>query len=199
MVAPRIGVLALQGDFAAHAASLERAGAETSEVRWVRQLRGLDGLVLPGGESSALLRLMRGSWFDALREMRARGAVLLGTCAGAILLARRVHPGQDCLGLIDIDVERNAYGRQLDSFVADIEVEGAGRAPGVFIRAPRFTRVGPAVRVLARLNAEPVMVRQGRVLATSFHPELTRSDAVARVVVAAAREKRGLPEVRCAS
>ena len=199
MVAPRIGVLALQGDFAAHAASLERAGAETSEVRWVRQLQGLDGLVLPGGESSALLRLMRGSWFDSLREMRARGAVLLGTCAGAILLARRVHPGQECLGLIDIDVERNAYGRQLDSFVADVEIEGAGRTPGVFIRAPRFTRVGPSVRVLGRLNAEPVMVRQGRVLATSFHPELTRSDAVARAVVAAAREKRGLLEVRCAS
>ncbi len=199
MVAPRIGVLALQGDFAAHAASLERAGAETSEVRWVRQLQGLDGLVLPGGESSALLRLMRGSWFDSLREMRARGAVLLGTCAGAILLARRVHPGQECLGLIDIDVERNAYGRQLDSFVADVEIEGAGLTPGVFIRAPRFTRVGPAVRVLGRLNAEPVMVRQGRVLATSFHPELTRSDAVARAVVAAAREKQGLVEVRCAS
>jgi 5'-phosphate synthase pdxT subunit len=199
MVAPRIGVLALQGDFAAHAASLERAGAETSEVRWVRQLQGLDGLVLPGGESSALLRLMRGSWFDSLREMRARGAVLLGTCAGAILLARRVHPGQECLGLIDVDVERNAYGRQLDSFVADVEIDGAGRTPGVFIRAPRFTRVGPAVSVLGRLNGEPVMVRQGRVLATSFHPELTRSDAVARAVVAAAREKRGLVEVRCAS
>jgi len=199
MVAPKIGVLALQGDFAAHAASLERAGAETSEVRWVRQLQGLDGLVLPGGESSALLRLMRGSWFDSLHEMRARGAVLLGTCAGAILLARRVHPGQECLGLIDIDVERNAYGRQLDSFVADIEVEGAGRVPGVFIRAPRFTRVGAAVRVLARLNAEPVMVRQGRVFATSFHPELTRSDAVARAVVAATLEKQGPMEVRCAS
>ena len=195
MVAPRIGVLALQGDFAAHAASLERAGAETSEVRFVRQLADLDGLVLPGGESSALLRLMRGSWFDALREMRARGAVLLGTCAGAILLARRVHPGQACLGLIDVDVERNGYGRQLDSFVADVEIEGAGRTPGVFIRAPRFTRVGPAVEILARLEGEPVMLRQGRVLATSFHPELTRSDAVARSVVNTARQE----EVRCAS
>jgi 5'-phosphate synthase pdxT subunit len=168
-----IGVLALQGNFREHAAMLRRLGAHVVEVRKPEQLDGLDGLVIPGGESTAITRLMRLYGIDeALR--RFNGAVL-GTCAGMILLDRR-H-----LGLIDLVVERNAYGRQVASFEADLELGGApGRDDGevkplrgVFIRAPRVRDVGPEVEVLAEHEGEPVLLRQGRFLVASFHPELT--------------------------
>jgi len=171
-----IGVLALQGDFAAHAAALSRAGSRVREVRRVGDLSGLSGLVLPGGESTTLLKLMADEpWPDALRGFHAAGGALLGTCAGAILLAREVrNPAQPGLGLLDATVVRNAYGRQVDSFEAELEAPwlGAGLR-GVFIRAPRFVALGPGVDVLVRLQGEPVLVREGRVLAATFHSELT--------------------------
>ena len=177
-----VGVLALQGDFAAHARILRDLGADVREVRRLADLEGLRALVLPGGESTALLRLMDGApWLDALRAFHAEGGALLGTCAGAILLAREVRPAQPSLGLLDAVVERNAYGRQTESFEAEIAAPTFD-APmrGVFIRAPRLTATGPAVEVLARLKDQPVLVRQGRVLAATFHPEMAADDRVHR-------------------
>jgi 5'-phosphate synthase pdxT subunit len=168
----RAGVLSLQGDFAAHAKTLEGAGAEVRHVRHTGDLAGLGALVIPGGESPTLLRLMgEEPWFEALGRFHARGGALLGTCAGAILLAREVRPSQPSLGLLDAVVARNAYGRQVDSFEASLSGEFPG-LHGVFIRAPRFVSLGKGARVLASLAGEPVLVQEGRVLAATFHPEL---------------------------
>lgn len=172
------GVLSLQGDFAAHAAALRRTGVEVLEVRRVSELPGLKGLVLPGGESTALLKLMEDEdWFSALRLFHAGGGVILGTCAGAILLSNEVKPSQPSLGLLDATIERNAYGRQAESFEVEVEAASLG-APlrAVFIRAPRFVSTRPNVEVLGRLDKEPVLLRQGRVLAATFHPEIAGDD-----------------------
>jgi pyridoxal 5'-phosphate synthase pdxT subunit len=172
----RAGVLALQGGFTAHAAALGRLGVAACEVRRCAQLPGLDALLLPGGESSALLRLMDGeAWFDALRAFHQRGGALLGTCAGCILLARGVSgPSQPSAGVIDIEVVRNAYGRQVASFETTLHAPGlGGELPGVFIRAPKLRGLGDAVEVLAWHGDEPVLVRQGRVTCATFHPELS--------------------------
>lgn len=182
MSSSAVGVLALQGDFAAHARVLRGLGSQVREVRRLADLEGLRALVLPGGESTALLRLMDGApWLDALRAFHAEGGRLLGTCAGAILLARAVQPPQPSLGLLDATVERNAYGRQTESFEAELAAPTFdGPMRGVFIRAPRLTATGPAVEVLARLSGEPVLVRQGRVLAATFHPEMAADDRLHR-------------------
>ena len=178
----RVGVLALQGDFAAHARALP--GIPVVEVRIPAQLDGLGGLILPGGESTTLLRLMRMNGLDdAVRRFHARGGDLFGTCAGLILLAREVlQPRQESLGILDTKVHRNAWGRQIDSFVEIGDLHLDGGAPQsmemVFIRAPRVLEVGPGVRVLGRLRHEPVLLEQpptgeaGRILAATFHPEM---------------------------
>jgi 5'-phosphate synthase pdxT subunit len=173
--AGEVGILALQGDFAAHASVIRGLRATVREVRRCAHLDGLRGLVLPGGESTALLHLMDGEpWLEALRSFHAAGGALLGTCAGAILLARQVDPPQASLGLLDVAIERNAYGRQADSFEAELEAPAfGGPLRGVFIRAPRFQALGPGVDVLARLRGTPVLVGAGRILAATFHPELT--------------------------
>jgi len=173
----RIGVLALQGDFAVHAKVLAGLGSEAVEVRRVAQLPGLDGLVIPGGESTTVLNLMADEpWFPALKRFKDGGGALMGTCAGAILLAREVvNPAQESLGLLDATVERNAFGRQVDSFETTLDVpQLGGTIEAVFIRAPRFQALGPKVETLAAYRGEPVLVREGRVLAMTFHPELTR-------------------------
>jgi 5'-phosphate synthase pdxT subunit len=174
----RVGVLALQGDFAAHIAAMPGA----VEVRTAREIEPLDVLVIPGGESTTVLNLLEGSGIEeAARRFAARGGTIFGTCAGAILLAKRVtHPDQPSWGLIDIDVERNAYGRQVDSFEATLDPDYRG----IFIRAPRIRRVGPGVEVLARLNGEPVLVREGRIFAATFHPELTDDRRIQQLVLA---------------
>jgi 5'-phosphate synthase pdxT subunit len=179
------GVLALQGDFAAHAAALRDVGVPVREVRRARDVAGLSGLALPGGESSTLLNLMQDEpWFSALARLYEEGGAFLGTCAGAILLAREVQPAQPSLGFLDATVVRNAYGRQVDSFQARLDAPALGEPlEAIFIRAPRFRRLGPAVEVLARFGEEPVLVRQGRVLAATFHPELTRSRRLHRLFV----------------
>ncbi len=179
----KIGVLALQGDFTAHSACLQGLGAASPEVRHVADLDGLQGLVIPGGESTTLLNLMADEpWFQALVSFHDRGRVLFGTCAGAILLAREVRrPRQASLGLLDAAIERNAYGRQVDSFEAPLTASDLGPVRGVFIRAPRFVTLGDGVEVLARLGDEPVLVRQGRVLAATFHPEIAGESAVHRL------------------
>jgi 5'-phosphate synthase pdxT subunit len=175
---PRIGILALQGDVREHATALRDVGAESIEVRLPRDLVGLDGLILPGGESTTMRRLID---LYGLREpivaLARGGAPVYGTCAGMILLADRIADGDEpVLQLLDITVQRNAYGRQLDSFEADVAIPSLGDAPlhGVFIRAPVVSEVGPEVEVLARdADGRAIAVRQGRVLATAFHPELT--------------------------
>jgi pyridoxal 5'-phosphate synthase pdxT subunit len=181
----RIGVLALQGDFALHAAVLRRVGAEPVEVRKPGQLDDVDGLIIPGGESTTLLHLMDAWDFaPALRDFHASGRPLFGTCAGLIVLARDVEsPRQPSLGLIDVTVERNSYGRQRESFEAETQAalgHEAGPLRMVFIRAPRILRAGPGVEVLARHGGDPVLAREGSVLVASFHPELTDQQAVHR-------------------
>jgi len=173
----RIGVLALQGDFEAHAKVLLGLGSEVVEVRRVAQREGLDGLVIPGGESTTVLNLMADEpWFPALKRFKEGGGALMGTCAGAILLAREVvNPAQPSLGLLDATVERNAFGRQVESFETTLEApQLGGTIEAVFIRAPRFQALGPKVQSLAAYRGEPDLVREGRVLAMTFHPELTR-------------------------
>jgi len=192
---PPFGVLALQGDFAAHAAAFCDLGVVVREVRRVAELEGLAGIVIPGGESTTLLNLMRDEpWFDALRRLHASGAVVAGTCAGAILLSSDVRPRQPSLGLLDAVIERNAWGRQVDSFEARVSTtaELGGEMDAVFIRAPRFRALFPDVEVLARYAGEPVLVRQGQVVAATFHPELTRSRAVHRYLarIASGRPRR---------
>ena len=172
----RIGILALQGDFEAHARAFEDLGVRAMEVRTVARLDDLAGLVIPGGESTTLLNLMRDEpWFDALHAFHRRGGALFGTCAGAILLCREVEgPGQPSLGLLDATIRRNGYGRQIDSFQTELDLSGDG-APleAVFIRAPRFVRLGPGVETEANLHGEPVLVTEGSIMAGTFHPELT--------------------------
>ncbi|TML93946.1 MAG: pyridoxal 5'-phosphate synthase glutaminase subunit PdxT [Actinobacteria bacterium] len=177
----KVGVLALQGNFREHAAMLRRLGADAVEVRKPEELAGLDGLVVPGGESTTFMRLMRLYGLDeAIRQFERP---ILGTCAGMIVLDR------DHLGLVDLEVDRNAYGRQVASFEADLRLEGeAEPLRGVFIRAPRVRAMGEDVEVLAEHGGEPVLVRDGRILVASFHPELTEDTRVHELFLSAVRE-----------
>jgi pyridoxal 5'-phosphate synthase pdxT subunit len=185
----QVGVLALQGDFREHADVLRRIGVDVIEVRKAEQLAQVDRLILPGGESTAIGKLL--VRFDLLAPIQARGGrdlAIWGTCAGAILLAKTVLDqktgGQPTLGLMDITVRRNAFGSQLDSFETQLAmpVIGAKPLPAVFIRAPQIVATAPAVEILAQLeNGQPVVVRQGRLMATTFHPELTDDDRVHRL------------------
>ena len=179
----KIGVLALQGDFEAHQKALERAGAEARQVRSAEDLDRVDALVIPGGESTTMLKLLElEKLLEPLREFGRRRPIF-GTCAGAILLASEVsNPPQASLGLMDIGVERNAYGRQLDSRITRLQPEGAaGELEAVFIRAPIIRRVGEGVKVLARYAGDPVLVEQGRHMVATFHPELTEDPRIHRM------------------
>jgi pyridoxal 5'-phosphate synthase pdxT subunit len=179
----KVGVLALQGNFREHAAMLGRLGAEPVEVRKPEQLGGLDGLVIPGGESTTFMRLMRLYGLeDAIRRFEQP---VLGTCAGLIVLDR------DHLGLVDVEVARNAYGRQVSSFEADLDLAGEEKPlRGVFIRAPRVQQAGEKVEVLSELDGEPVLLRQGRFLVATFHPELTDDTRVHELFLDLVRAKR---------
>lgn len=183
------GVLALQGDWKAHIGVLRELGAATLPVRTAEEVLAVDRLVLPGGESTAMLRLLEpGRLRQTIHDRIAAGMPTLATCAGVILLARRVTPDQESLGLLDVDVERNAYGRQVASTVTEVRldpaVNGSPALEGVFIRAPSIVRAGPAVEVLARLGEQPVLVRQAAILAATFHPELTTDRRVHRLFLA---------------
>jgi len=183
---PRIGVLAIQGDYAAHAAALAGAGALPSEIRKPEELEALDGLVLPGGESTTMLKFLeKRDFFEVLKEFCARRPVF-GTCAGAILLAREVrNPAQRSLGVLDAVVERNAYGRQIDSAIVTAEtLLPGGPLEMVFIRAPRIVSTGPGVEVLALRDGFPTLVREGHIMAATFHPELSGDRRVHQEFVA---------------
>ena len=178
----KIGVLAVQGNFREHVAMLRTLGAEAVEVRLPEELDGLDGLVIPGGESTAIARLMR--LYGLEEALRRFARPVFGTCAGMILLDR------DHLGLVDIEVDRNAYGRQVASFEADLELDGETEpVRGVFIRAPRVRETGPGVEVLSELDGEPVLLREGRFLVASFHPELTDDTRIHELFLNLVREE----------
>ncbi len=181
MVTKRVGVLALQGDFEAHGRALEKAGARPVYIRSAKQLKEIDGLALPGGESTTMLKLLKlENMLEPLADF-ARTNPVLATCAGVILLAREVsHPQQQSLGILDIAVERNGYGRQIDSRIVEIDptpdfltLMGDSQMEAVFIRAPVIHNVGPAAKVLATYLSHPVLIEQGQHLAATFHPELT--------------------------
>ncbi|QZT64495.1 pyridoxal 5'-phosphate synthase glutaminase subunit PdxT [Mycolicibacterium austroafricanum] len=192
MSAPQVGVLALQGDTREHLAALREAGAEARTVRRLDELNSVDALVIPGGESTAMSHLLREfGLLEPLRTRLAEGMPAYGSCAGMILLATEIADagvaGREALPLggIDMTVRRNAFGRQVDSFEEDVEFEGLdGSVHAVFIRAPWVERVGPDVEVLARAGGHPVAVRQGKMLATAFHPEVTGDRRVHRLFVA---------------
>lgn len=186
----RVGVLGLQGDFEAHCKKLEELGVNAEVIRWTKDLADLSGLIIPGGESTTLLKLIDEYGFAGpLRDMVDRGGVVFGTCAGLILLAHQVRrPDQPSLGLIDISAERNAYGRQVESFVGQGHWAEGSELEMVFIRAPRIVRVGPGVDVLAEYDGEPVLVASGNVMVGSFHPELSDGSAVHRLFL----EKAGI-------
>jgi 5'-phosphate synthase pdxT subunit len=188
----KVGVLALQGDFEAHGRALEAAGAHVVYVRHEKQLKEIDGLVLPGGESTTMLKLLKlENLMEPLAEF-AREKPVLATCAGVILLANEVsNPKQECLGILDLSVERNGYGRQIDSRIVDLEPSaefqeraGAGKLEAVFIRAPIIHSVGPAGKVLVSYLEHPVLVEQGHHLAATFHPELTADHRIQKLFVA---------------
>lgn len=180
-----IGILALQGDFEAHGRIVADLGSEWTEVTGPGRLDDVCGLIIPGGESTAMLRLLHPGLREEIGEFHARGGTIYGTCAGVILLAREVrNPSQDSLGILDVVVERNGYGRQNESHVAfrdDPGVEGKGALREmVFIRAPLIKEIGPGVEVLASVNGSPVHVEQGGVLATTFHPEISGDPSIHR-------------------
>jgi 5'-phosphate synthase pdxT subunit len=186
----RIGVLAVQGNFREHLSVLRRLGVEASEVRKPHQLDGLDGLIIPGGESTAIGKLVRA--YELESAIRGFKGAIFGTCAGMILLARKAVdgvPDQPLFGLIDIVVRRNAYGRQVRSFETDLELAGEAKPlRAVFIRAPWIESAGPAVEILARHDDRPVLAREGRILVAAFHPELTDDTRVHELFCEVARE-----------
>jgi 5'-phosphate synthase pdxT subunit len=170
----KAGVLALQGDFREHANAFADLGATPVEVRTAEQLAGVDCLAIPGGESTTIAKLARAfDLVEPIRERARNGMPIIGTCAGMIVLAERVHGGEPLFGLMDITVRRNAYGRQVDSFEADLDVRGIDhRVRGVFIRAPRIEQIGEDVEVLATFEEDPVVMEQRNLVVASFHPEL---------------------------
>ena len=189
----KAGILALQGDVREHCRALESAGAMPVEVRYAEQLADVDALVIPGGESTTIGKLLeRFGLLDALKQRALGGMPLYGTCAGLILMASEVEGPHDAphrMGLLDIDVERNAYGRQVDSFESDLSITGMGDPfRAVFIRAPVVTRCGPDVEVLAEHEGSPVLVRSGSLLASTFHPEMTGDNRVHELFLEIASE-----------
>ena len=181
----KVGVLALQGDFEAHARLLERAGATPLQVRTPDELASVDALVIPGGESTTIGKLATTfGLVEPLRERASAGMPLLGTCAGMIVCAKRITDGdQPLLGIVDVTVRRNAYGRQVDSFETELEVAGVGEMHAVFIRAPWVEEVGSGVEVLATHRGHPVVLRDRNVTVASFHPELAGDDRLHRLVL----------------
>jgi pyridoxal 5'-phosphate synthase pdxT subunit len=193
-IEPNIGVLALQGDVREHLAALESCGARAVKVRTVEELKEVDGLIIPGGESSTVgMLLERYGVMEPLRERIEAGLPVFGTCTGLILMAKEIEgSGQPRIGCMDVAVQRNAYGRQVDSFETSVEALALGIEPlrAVFIRAPKISRTGPEVEVLAETEGGPILVRQNHLLAASFHPELTADRRVHRLFIEMTQEGR---------
>ena len=193
MARKRVGILAIQGDIEAHAASVERCGGEPVRVRHARELDGVEALILPGGESTTIAKgIARLELGGPLRAFAQGGRPLLGTCAGAILLSRAsANHAVPSLGLVDLVARRNDYGTQVDSFAVEVDPQPGGDFDGlrcVFIRAPRLAELGPGVATLARVDGDPVLVREGNVLAATFHPELTGDVRVHELLLGAGEQ-----------
>lgn len=189
LVSITIGVLDIQGSVEEHLAALKKIGASAIPVKNKKDLDRVDGLIIPGGESTTIGKLMKRYGLD--KTIQKRTIPIWGTCAGAILLSKKIYNRKpDALGLMDIAIERNAYGRQIDGFQTKISIPALGRrkVPAIFIRAPRIKKTSPSIRVLAEYNGEPVMVRQGRLLATMFHPELTTDTRIHRYFVSMTKQ-----------
>ncbi len=187
----RIGVLGMQGDIEEHLAMLDKIGVENVRVKSIKVLDTVDGLIIPGGESTTMVKLLKiTGLFNELKKRIRNGFPVYGTCAGMILLAKEIvsHPEQDSLKVLDVSVNRNGYGRQVESFVANISIASIGGIPfkAIFIRAPQIVRIGKDVEILATYNGDPVMIKSGRIFASSFHPEISKDTRVhemfARVV-----------------
>ena len=187
----KAGVLALQGDFREHAAMFEASGATALLVRTPEDLAAVDVLAIPGGESTTIAKLARDHGLvDPIRRRASEGMPILGTCAGMIVMSKRIEDGEPLLSLLDVTVRRNAYGRQVDSFEADVEVKGMGSVRAVFIRAPVISELGPAVEVLGEYGGQPVLVRQGKLMAAAFHPEIAGDKRLHERLLAMADEPR---------
>lgn len=184
----KIGVLALQGDFKEHIEILKQCSAEPSEVRLPEDLEGISGLIIPGGESTSIGILMQRRGLDRkIIKKHKQGMAIYGTCAGAILLAKNIAgSSQPRLNLLDISVRRNDYGRQIDSFEAELSIEKIGKFKGVFIRAPVIEKVNDGIKILSKLNINPVLVQKGNILASTFHPELANDKSVHQYFINAA-------------
>ncbi|TML00636.1 MAG: pyridoxal 5'-phosphate synthase glutaminase subunit PdxT [Actinobacteria bacterium] len=187
----KAGVLALQGDFREHAAMFAASGATALLVRTPEDLAAVDLLAIPGGESTTIAKLARDHGLvDPIRRRASEGMPILGTCAGMIVMSKRIEDGEPLLSLLDVTVRRNAYGRQVDSFEADVEVKGMGSVRAVFIRAPVISELGPAVEVLGEHGGQPVLVRQGKLMAAAFHPEIAGDKRLHERLLAMADEPR---------
>ena len=187
----KAGVLALQGDFREHAAMFAASGATALLVRTPEDLAAVDVLAIPGGESTTIAKLARDHGLvDPIRRRASEGMPILGTCAGMIVMSKRIEDGEPLLSLLDVTVRRNAYGRQVDSFEADVEVKGMGSVRAVFIRAPVISELGPAVEVLGEHGGQPVLVRQGKLMAAAFHPEIAGDKRLHERLLAMADEPR---------
>ncbi len=187
----KAGVLALQGDFREHAAMFAASGATAMMVRTPEDLAAVDLLAIPGGESTTIAKLARDHGLvDPIRRRASEGMPILGTCAGMIVMSKRIEDGEPLLSLLDVTVRRNAYGRQVDSFEADVEVNGMGSVRAVFIRAPVISELGPAVEVLGEYGGQPVLVRQGKLMAAAFHPEIAGDKRLHERLLAMADEPR---------
>jgi len=187
----KAGVLALQGDFREHAAMFAASGATALLVRTPEDLAAVDLLAIPGGESTTIAKLARDHGLvDPIRRRASEGMPILGTCAGMIVMSKRIEDGEPLLSLLDVTVRRNAYGRQVDSFEADVEVKGTGSVRAVFIRAPVISELGPAVEVLGEHGGQPVLVRQGKLMAAAVHPEIAGDRRLHERLLAIADEPR---------
>ncbi len=188
---PKIGVLALQGDFREHIEMLKKCKADAFKVRLPEDLKGIDGLIIPGGESTAIGNLMQRHNLDKeIIKNYSKGMAIYGTCAGAILLAKEIAGSrQPRLNLLDISIKRNDYGRQIDSFESELKIEGIGNFNGVFIRAPVIEKIYNGVKVLSKLNNKPVLIQKGNILASTFHPELANDKRVHEYFVEIVKNK----------
>ena len=192
----RIGVLGMQGDIEEHLTMLDKIGVESVRVKSTKMLNMVDGLILPGGESTTMVKLLKFTGlFDELKERIQNGFPVYGTCAGMILLAKEIasHPEQDSLKVLDISVNRNGYGRQVESFGVNISIPSIGEPPfeAIFIRAPQIVRIGESVETIATYNGDPVMVRSGNVFASSFHPEISEDTRVHEMFIQVVKNALG--------
>lgn len=190
----KIGILALQGGYIAHQKSFEQLNIKVKLITSANQISDIDGLVIPGGESSTIIKLLTEDMISSIIDLNKKRVPIFGTCAGSILLAKTVIPNQFSFGFIDITAQRNAYGRQLDSFITTINLSDGSEIEAVFIRAPKFANPGKSSEILAWLKDDPILVRENNIIIASFHPELTQSTKIHKIFISMCKDYREIPE-----